>query len=459
MKHAMTTPLPRSSADPARGSAMIITLMVLALVTALSTTVAVVTINNLQSSTRAQQSGAAVGAADAGLAQALTYLRKTGVRDIKCTVPANAECSAAWGSVTPMLVTVPGQAGQSYQVWIEAVQPFPANNPGRYRVHSTGSAGGKARREVVTDVAVGATSAPLGIFARSVRGGGSASVTDMGIFSTGCVFQRRLIYISGKDAAYGIPAAVHSASIITNARGTGRTCTASGAIHDPVTHTCDMPNRYDQDQRGGSLTSTTCTAPDPLLYPRYPDYYDPRDLNGDGSVDVEGSKIKDMDALQQLFGFQIPPLSEAQIEQMKALAVSQNNYHTSASGWTSPTQTNAVLFFELPESGNNPSINLNAISEDYGRASGCNGRSLSIVVKGGDVTLNSNRVIAASLFLLSEDGAVDRAIGTANFIGTIFADTVDMSGNVNFSLDPCFMTNLSPSLLDFKLSRYRELDR
>ena len=44
--------------------------MVLALVTGLSTTVAVVTINNLQSSMSAQQAGSALNAADAGVAQA-----------------------------------------------------------------------------------------------------------------------------------------------------------------------------------------------------------------------------------------------------------------------------------------------------------------------------------------------------------------------------------------------------
>ena len=38
--------------------------------------------------------------------------------------------------------SMPGKAGQSYKVWIEAVAAFPANNPGLYRIHSTGLAAG-----------------------------------------------------------------------------------------------------------------------------------------------------------------------------------------------------------------------------------------------------------------------------------------------------------------------------
>ena len=93
-----------SNATPEdRGSAMVITLMVLALVTALSTTVAVVTINDLQGSRRAQAAGAALGAADAGVAQAISYLRNSGVRDLTCTraAPASADCAKPWGSANP----------------------------------------------------------------------------------------------------------------------------------------------------------------------------------------------------------------------------------------------------------------------------------------------------------------------------------------------------------------------
>ena len=211
------------------GSAMILTLMVMALVTVLATTVSVVTINNLQSSGRARQVGSALNAADAGLAQAISHLRSSGVRDLRCAAPGANTCApSSWGSSTsPINVSVPGAAGQSYKVWIEAVAPYPLNDPGLYRVHSTGFAAGSASRSVTEDIGVTTSRIPLGIFARSFNGGGAASVTNTSLFSTGCVYDRRHIDVTGTDVAYGIPAAVHTSQIITRDNGTARYCTPS----------------------------------------------------------------------------------------------------------------------------------------------------------------------------------------------------------------------------------------
>jgi hypothetical protein len=56
-------------------------------------------------------------------------------------------------------------------------------------------------------------------------------------------------------------------------------------------------------------------------------------------------------------------------------------------------------------------------------------------------------------------GEVQKANGTSNFIGTIYADSVNLVGTTNLSLDECFLSNVSPALLDFSVSGYRELDR
>src|SRR3546814_11094697 len=84
------SPDPRSRDED--GSAMVMTLMVIAIVTALATTIGVVTVNNLQASWRAQQAGSAVNAADAGVAQAVAHLRSAGVRGLTCspTCPPHA---------------------------------------------------------------------------------------------------------------------------------------------------------------------------------------------------------------------------------------------------------------------------------------------------------------------------------------------------------------------------------
>jgi hypothetical protein len=54
--------------------------------------------------------------------------------------------------------------------------------------------------------------------------------------------------------------------------------------------------------------------------------------------------------------------------------------------------------------------------------------------------------LAASLFLTSPapNGKVSKANGTSNFVGTIYADEVNLVGTTDLSLDSCFLANLSP---------------
>jgi hypothetical protein len=54
---------------------------------------------------------------------------------------------------------------------------------------------------------------------------------------------------------------------------------------------------------------------------------------------------------------------------------------------------------------------------------------------------------------------VTRANGTANFVGSIYADGINVTGNVDLSSDTCFVSNVSPALLDVSSGKYRELDR
>lgn len=454
----------RMRAGRDQGSAMIITLAVMALVTALGTTVAALTIDNMQSSLRAQQAGSALNAADAGVAQAMSYLRSSGVRRLTCS-PTCA--SNSWGnSSAPAAATLPGKAGEKYTAWIEKVTEYPANDPGLYRIHSTGTAAGTASRSVSVDVTVTSTDIPRGIFARSINGGGSASVTRESVFSTGCVYDRSKIHmVTGElDVAYGIPVGVHSSQFITEANGTGQYCPESDKKLIHKSGSCSTEYPYDQDRLGGTLTSTGCAA----AQTGFPAYYAPRDLNGDGQNDVVGSFIRDDATLFKLFKIKRPALSQAQIDQLRTMAQSQGNYWTQDSGWASPDEDDAVMFFDLSRGSDlGGTVDLNKIT-GYDRASNleatsasCASRSLVIVVDGGNVKLNSNQRMFASLFLTSSApyGQVFKANGTADFIGTIYADIVNLVGNLDISLDRCFLANQSPSLLDFSAGSYREEDR
>ena len=462
----------RAQGEPAdRGSSLIITLMVLALVTALSTTLAAVSIANLRAALSAQRGGSAVNGADAGIAQAMAYLRNNGVRGLACspTCPANP-----WGNrASPATVSLTGPAGQSYRVWIEPLAAFPTNDPGRYLIHSTGTASGAATREVSAEVAVTKTQVPQGVFARSINGGGDASIARQSVFSTGCVYNRSKIQMSGMDLAYGIPVAVHSSQIITDSIGTGQYCpTTSKPIHrakpqytSPQACNADYP--YDQDRIGGSLSSTGCAG----TQTAYPQYYGQRDVNGDGSNDVDGSMLKDDAALLGLYGIRTPALTQSQLDQLRVIAQSQGNYWTTSGSntWTSPDETNAVMFFELSQTDAGGTVDLNDVT-GFSRSgsanlsagdAACPAKSLVIVVEGGNVKLNSNQQLYASLFLVSGSpyGQVFKANGTSDFIGTIYADTVNLTGTANVSVDECFRANASPALLDFNITNYREIDR
>ena len=74
-------PRPLPSRDE-NGVALLTVILMLALVSALTLTIAVVATNNLVSARLSQQAGAAVNASDAGVSQAMTYLRQRGVRAI-----------------------------------------------------------------------------------------------------------------------------------------------------------------------------------------------------------------------------------------------------------------------------------------------------------------------------------------------------------------------------------------
>lgn len=444
------------------GSAMVITLMVIAVVTVLASTVLSVTVNNLGSVRRSQDAAAALDAADAGITQALAYLRSSGTRNLTCSPTCDTN---PWGNRdNPTRLELPGATDQSFESWIE---PLPTSaDPAFYRVHSLGRSEDGARAlQVDVELTLNATGLPLGVFARSVQGGGSASVTRESIYTTGCVYNRRLIALSGNDLATGIPAAVHSSKIITNSNGNTPNCSSSRkAIHSDSPCSATFP--YDHDVLGGPLGSSGCSG----NVTAFPDYYDSRDYDGDGQADLNGSYLRDDQALFDVFGIDDQPLNDAQTEQLEAIARSQGTYRTTHVVGASPdpaVNPDAVMFFDLADTDPGGVVDLNDII-GWGRDgnlsatdSRCEDRSLIIVIKGGNARLNSNQRLAATLVLTSRApyGEVIKANGTADYIGTIFSDKINLVGNIDLSLDECFVRNLSPSLYTASVGNYLEVDR
>ena len=202
----------------------------------------------------------------------------------------------------------------------------------------------------------------------------------------------------------------------------------------------------------------------------YDTYYAPRDLDGDGDVDLDGSRIADDQALMKLFDFDDDPLSPAQMEQLRAVAQQQGNYYTQLAAGYAPDEAHAVMFFDLsggPDAGGIVDLkdvtthrrtNQDALNPSDPR---CVDESLLIVIDGGNARFNGNPTLAASLVMTSDapNGEIIKANGNAGIIGTVFADKINLVGTFDLSLDQCFLANLAPSLYTASVTNYREIDR
>lgn len=465
----MTHPRPRhhpsaSTATPDRGEdgiALITVIMMLALISALTMTLAMLTTNNLASARLAQQAGAAVDASDAGVAQAVAYMRANSLNDINACSPTCA--SNPWGNeANPATVSIPGKSGQTYKVWIEPIAPFPANDPGTYRIHSTGAAGGPAGRTVTVDATIGSYDYPLGIMSNSVIGGGDTSIHQESIFTTGCVYKRSQIKftdgLNGRplilDPAYGIPPAVHSSQYITDDQGSGQYCSPNKPIHDPnagstAAQYCNSAYPYDQDLNGGPLTGTTCYQQFNGTYPTT-------------------SLIKSDADLAAKYGVKQPVFTQSQLDQLKSIAISQGNYYNTAAPYTAPTQNNAVMYFDLTRTDPGDVVDLTNLTPQWTRPypldstdSQCQPKSLVVIIEGGNARFNSNSTLYASVFLVSGApyGQVFKSNGTTTFIGTLYSNSLDLTGTADLYLDKCFLANKSPALTTVTTSNYREVDR
>ncbi len=452
------------------GTVMIITLMVMMLVATLATTVMRVTIDDLTNTRRAEDSAMALDAAEAGVTQAVAYLRSSGTRGLECSPSCGA--TNPWGSsAAPMAQDVSGTTAQRYATWIS--RPVPTGKPGA-RVATVTSEGrsGQGVRRIAVDVVISLSEArlPLGMFARTITGAGGATFTNVSAFTTGCVWGRRNLTMIGDDPAYGIKAAVHSARVITPANGSGTGCTASsGNGNNAPIHAsggCSTEFPFDQDSLGG---------PCPSVSSLYPTYYADREMDGNpaNGPEVNGTFIRDAPSLRTLFDIDDDPIPAARLEQLKLVAKSQvdgshSNYYTSTTGWSAPDPAKhpqSVLYFDLAATEPGGIVDLKDLGDTWKQptstvTSGCAQHSLLIIIAGGNLRMNSGNEVSASIVLTSKTyGEVNKGNGSPNFTGTIFANTLDLAGSINLKLDPCFLANLSPHLSSVEAGNYRELDR
>ena len=455
------------------GAALLTTIFFVAILTALAATATVMTVNNVGNTARDSQGSSALALSEGGIAQAVAHLKTSqAIKKLACAPDCNA--ANPWGEKPdrPGLdndgfpahqVTV--APGETYEVWIETVQPLDVSSftPGVYRINSTGtSAGNPGNRTVQVDVEVSPFKYPLAVVADTVTPGGSGSVFSESVFSKGCVFKRSHIEFGGSiDAVYGVPAAVHSAQYITDSQGSGNNCGPNDNknVHHASNSTqgCsdDANYHYDSDLQGSDALGAPCYK---KFSPTFP----------------LSSKVSSADQMAEKWNFQMEGLTAPQLEILKAAAIEQGFYFTNTTAIPAALQNAAtapaqpILFYDLQGSAVGGKVDLNQLNNAYSRSapltaasSSCTGRAAFIVVLNGDVGMNSNTKLSASVFAMGPApyGQVTKLNGTAELIGTLYARGVDLTGTGDIRLDECFVENPPGQALEVRVTNFVEVDR
>lgn len=459
-----------------RGVAMLTAITVMALLLAVGLTVTTLGVNNLKNANRDRQAGAALGASDAGVAQAIEYIRNNGVGGLNCLEATSSACSsnpAGWTNPTsPKLVDLSSGAigctasSDCAKVWIGTVQAYapPLVKVGTYRIHSQGVYGnGPGSRSVVADITVTPDAFPIGVFGEQISGNGGTKVFNESLFARACISPRETgsgsgTRFQGIDPYWGIPAAAHTTSHVS----TSNNCGSNGYIHASSPASKHCPDgmgysssavdtmKYDQSGDGGPVSAGS---------PCYRSF-----TKADGTTYPEGDTTAFTTADLQRYGYRPRGLSDAQYSALKARAQAQNLYNptigsisATVTGLLAAGISQPVLYFD---NGNVSMAYSDFPSGAFERAPAatCSPQSMVVVVEHGNLTWQggNNKWFDAAFFV--PDGTWT-GNGGYNVLGTLWANNLSLGGNEQFQLDSCFVTNTQGSILDVKMKSFREDDQ
>ena len=431
---------PRSGDDS--GVAIITVLMVGVLLSILATSAVSISTGNLKNAGRDRVAGGALGAAEAGLAQAVNHMRGASLACL--SLAATCVTPDPWATGSGQAVTLPDGRTAMVKISVVQVLKLPAIRTGRFLVTSTGRAGtGPGLRVVTQQVTMKPLDFPLSVYANQIQLTGTPTTFQQSVLSKNCIGGREKMNFTDPatgansiDAAYGIPAAAHSEDVIYEKSCPGA---AKNRIHN--LSTCNAQYRYDQDKLGGpkpdgtGTLSTTCKGAG-TSYPQT-SFFGPGDLEKFGATDIT-------------------PLLPA----LKAQAVSLGQYWTSPSGWTAPNPAqdpHVVMYFKI---GKDETLKLQ--NELDGYLYDCSApKSVVIIVENetvgsGGVHINSNADLGGAVFVPRGNFQYN---GGASFTGPIIANTIDKwNGTASSQLTQCFLDNFPPGLLDLGIEDYHEVD-
>lgn len=481
--------------DGDAGIGVVTVVFVMAVVSALSITAATLTVNNLGNASRDRQALAALATSEAGVSQAIAYLRTGNLGSLTCEISSDpsatppSSCSTATNAwinpTTPQQVRLDGTAGgctagvDCTRVWIGTLKKYSPGCPesrltpaqpctGIYRIHTVGFSGnGPAARRLAVDVEVSPYPYPIGIFTENFSGNGNVGVHRMSVFSNGCIKNRQRDDASGSgfqfewDSAAGRPrldvvndqpASAHTTDIVSTSNNLCGDGAGGERIHKPGLPACNSQFKYDQTGLGAGLTaSDDC-------YGAY--------TRSDGSKYPTTSQFTPEELAR--YGYRPRGLTDSQYDALKSQAQAQGTYNI-ASGSISAQLTalanagiaSPVLYWD----NGDVNLNMGSIPDVFKRtinndATDCGTNSLTIVVAGpgNDMRFsggNTSPYVVASMFV--PDGTLTGQ-GGSNSIGTIFAKTLDLGGNVDFYMDKCFAANPPGATLDVEVTNWSEDD-
>jgi hypothetical protein len=416
------------------GVAMLTVILAGAVISALAMVAATVSINNLRNAGRDRVAGGALGAAEAGLAEAVSYLSTATAGELLCS-PTCA--TNPWGNKTsPQAITYPD--GRSAKVYITVVQAFspPAQKMAIFTIHSTGTSGSGPGMRVLEQTVTGKpVEIPIGVYANTINVSGTPQTYAESVFTKSCISGRnQMRFGNALDPYFGIPPSAHSIKWISE-KNSSCSATESNNIHR--TATCNPTYPYDQDALGGAISSP-CSAPN------------------------NTSKFTQADLDTYGRG-----LNQDELALLRTQAKAIGQYWTSPTGWVAPNPNiypNAVMFFDV---GPNDTVTIQSELDSYywdGVSCSTAGtpRSLIIVVNNsssgtGGMVLNSNSKLAGAIFVANGSLSFN---GTVTWTGTIWADVIERwNGSATAQLTDCFLKNLPGGLMRITPTRFREVDR
>jgi len=423
----------RAGRDDA-GVALLTVIFAGAVITALAMVAATVSLNNLRNAGRDRVAGGALGAAEAGLAEAVSYLSTSTAGELACS-PACA--TNPWGNqASPKSITFPD--GRVAKVYITVVQSFapPAQKLALYKIHSTGTSGtGPGTRVLEQTVTGKPAEIPIGVYANTINVSGTPQTYAESVFTKNCISGRnQMRFGTALDPYFGIPPSAHSVKWISE-KNSGCSATEANNIHKSAA--CNPAYPYDQDLQGGPIGSP-CSAPN------------------------NTSKFTQADLDTYGRG-----LTENELALLRTQAKSIGQYWTSPNGWVPPNPNvypHAVIFFDV---GPNDTVNIQSeLDSYYWDGATCTNpttpRTLIIVINNsssgsGGLVLNSNSKLSGAIFVqrgkLSFNGSV-------TWTGTIWADVIERwNGAATAQLTPCFLKYLPGGLMRITPTRFREVDR